>query len=269
MCVGSRELSAHWPALVGYQRMSRNEPSPTSAFQAPPPRRPRLVVTLSLLVVVLGLGVLTLAMVWSRASATILSPASESRLPKERGTQDIPVSREDHTLSPKLTVLPQPPVQQEKPAPATMPGEREFQKGTTETICTEDGCVGPRYARKRTQELLDRNPARYSPEEIEILKKYTVDGLGRAVIDAESRLLKSDDQTRDRETAAYQLVLNLAASLAPPPPPIPDEERRAYEQYAIALRRAEPFLAKLNPKAAEQERSRIKEQIFAALRPQQ
>jgi hypothetical protein len=219
--------------------------------------------------VVLVLGVLTLATGLSRTPTSIPSTASQSQLPEDSTAGGFPVSREEHTLSPEPKVLLRPPIQEEKSAPVVVRGEPEFTKGPTETICTADGCVGPKYAEEKTRELLARNPTRFSPGEIEILEKYTVDGLGRAVIDAESRLLKSDDQTRDREAAAYRLVLNLAASLAPPPPPISDEDRRAYEQYAIALRRAEPLLAKLNPKAAEQERLRIKEQIFAALRLRQ
>lgn len=174
--------------------MNARRPRPSKT--PPPAAGRRNVVALSL--VVLGLGVLTLATGLSRTPTTIPSTASQSQLPEDSTAGGFPVSREDHTLSPKPKVLLRPFVQGKETAPVAVRGEREFTKGPTETICTEDGCVGPKYAEEETRELLARNPTRFSPEEIEILEKYTVDGLGRAVMDAESPLLKSDDQTRSQ-----------------------------------------------------------------------
>jgi hypothetical protein len=98
------------------------------------------------------------------------------------------------------------------------------------------------------------------------LTAYTVDGLGQAVRDAEARFLQATDATRDRDGDYYRRVLNLVALVARDPPSrISDREKRATEEYAEALRRAESTFAKMSPAAAERERMRIKESIFAGV----
>jgi hypothetical protein len=143
---------------------------------------------------------------------------------------------------------------------------RSSTRRPAETICTADGCVGPEYAAAKTRRLVEDHPGRFTDEQIAILNAYTIDGLSQAVRDSEARFLTATDETRDRYGEFYRGVLNLVALAAPDPPPVPEREQRAHEQYAAALLRAAPALAKMSPEEADRERIRMKEETFAELR---
>jgi hypothetical protein len=217
----------------------------------------RLFVAASLAIV--GLSVIAAVKLWPRSDTPVASTAPADS-PAAREVSPVG-ARRDYPSLPEAASAPSTPGQPSRPegAPKIVPSS----PGPRETICTKDGCFGPQQSEEKTRRLLEENPGRFGELETAILKAYTVDGLTRAVRDAESRFLKATAETRDRDGEYYRHVLNLAASLAPAPAPMPDHQKLAYERYAVALRQAQPELAKMSPEAADRERMRIKENIFA------
>ena len=101
------------------------------------------------------------------------------------------------------------------------------------------GCVGPQAAEERTRAFLEEHPGKFTDEERAILDAYTIDGLGHAVRDAESRFLKGTDDTRDSAGEYYRRVFDLVAAVARvPPAPMSAQERQAYDQYTAGYWRA-------------------------------
>jgi hypothetical protein len=102
-----------------------------------------------------------------------------------------------------------------------------------------------------------------APEELDILERYSADGLAEAIKDAATEYLRATDSNREALERRYDLVQNLAAKLSPPwpEPEMPPDMAAAYDEYlhTLALRAEE--LSQLGPAERFRQLDEIKEAI--------
>jgi hypothetical protein len=88
-------------------------------------------------------------------------------------------------------------------------------------------------------------PATLTPEERLLLERHTLQGLERALAEADNAVALARPAEQDEAYRQYLLLANLVAKLAPRPPPPPAELLAAQQAYLNALPAEEARLARL------------------------